>query len=118
MDLVKASPGLGRQRTEHWMVEHPGTGSESLFGVGQRSIHRHQCIVKVAQRIISQPSERHGLLKRFDSGWKLANAQDVSALQLLPYIRLSAQGLAGLHSPQETRGCRGVGEHQVLKDLR
>ena len=54
VDLVKTSPRLRRQGTEHGMVEQPGADPESLLGIGQRGIHRDQRVVKAAQRIIAQ----------------------------------------------------------------
>ena len=79
------------------MVEDPGTRSESLLGVGQRGIHRDQCVIEAAQRIIAQSLKRHGMLRRFDPRWEPAISQDVEAPQMLPEIRLSARGLPSLH---------------------
>ena len=57
------------------------------------------------------------MLRRFDPRWEPAKSQDVEAPQLLPEIRLSALGLAGLHGSQQALGSRCVGEHEMFEYL-
>lgn len=117
MDLVKTSPTLRRQRTEHRMLEQPGAGPESLLGVGQRGIHRDQRVVKATQRIIAQFTAWPCLSRRFDTRWEAANSQHVEAPEMLVKVWLSALGLACLHRSKQALGSRRIGEHEVFKYL-
>ena len=117
MDLVKTSPPLRRQGTEHGMIKQPGACAESLLGVGEGGIHCDQRVVKATQRIIAQCPAWLRLSRRFDTRWEPANSQDVEALQMLPEAWLSALGLAGLHRSKQPLGGRRVGQHEVLEYL-
>ena len=73
MNLVKAPPLLRRQGTQDRMIQHPGTGPEPLFGIGQRGIHGDQSVVEPAQRIVAESVSRRCLSGRLNSRGKRPN---------------------------------------------
>ena len=48
MDLMKAPPLLHCERPQYGVIEHPGAGSESLFGVCKGCVHGDKSIVEPA----------------------------------------------------------------------
>lgn len=60
--LVKPSPLLRRQWTQHGMQQNSGCRSEALLCIGQAGIHGYQRVIEPANGILAQVAGWHGVL--------------------------------------------------------
>lgn len=115
--LVKTPPLLRRERPQNGMKQNTNPRAESLLSVGQRRVHGHQRVIEAAQRFLSHNRSWCGMFRRLNAWRKLADAQYVYATEPMAESSACGLGLPGFHDTEQSFGCSGVGEYEVLKNL-